>query len=76
MLLHLRAKHLTVAQSQFSKIRQQLSRFLMFMFQIFSDMLSELDFDSDGQISLEEWLKGGMENIPLQVLLGLDVVSI
>ena len=48
----------------------------MFTFQIFSDMLSELDFDSDGQISLEEWLKGGMENIPLQVLLGLDVVSI
>ena len=43
-------------------------------FQIFSDMLSELDFDSDGQISLDEWLKGGMENIPLQVLLGLDVV--
>ncbi|XP_065052718.1 diacylglycerol kinase beta-like isoform X2 [Rhopilema esculentum] len=40
---------------------------------IFSDMLSELDFDSDGQISLDEWLKGGMENIPLQVLLGLDV---
>eukprot|EP00794_Sanderia_malayensis_P003620 gene3620-4131_t len=40
---------------------------------IFSDMLSELDFDSDGQISLEEWLKGGMGNIPLQVLLGLDV---
>ncbi len=44
--------------------------------QIFSDMLSELDFDSDGQISLEEWLKGGMNNIPLQVLLGLDVVCI
>ena len=39
-------------------------------------MLAELDFDSDGQISLDEWLKGGMNNIPLQVLLGMDVVCI
>ncbi|XP_057293512.1 diacylglycerol kinase beta-like isoform X1 [Hydractinia symbiolongicarpus] len=40
---------------------------------ILTDMLAEMDFDADGQISMEEWVKGGMNNIPFLVLLGMDV---
>uniref|UniRef100_A0A8C5BZW9 Diacylglycerol kinase n=1 Tax=Gadus morhua TaxID=8049 RepID=A0A8C5BZW9_GADMO len=38
---------------------------------VLKDLMGAIDVDGSGSVNLDEWIKGGMNNVPLLVLLGL-----
>uniref|UniRef100_A0A8C7GQF2 Diacylglycerol kinase n=1 Tax=Oncorhynchus kisutch TaxID=8019 RepID=A0A8C7GQF2_ONCKI len=42
---------------------------------VLKDMMTAMDADSSGAVTLQEWIQGGMNNVPLLVLLGLKARS-
>uniref|UniRef100_A0A8C7GR48 Diacylglycerol kinase n=1 Tax=Oncorhynchus kisutch TaxID=8019 RepID=A0A8C7GR48_ONCKI len=42
---------------------------------VLKDMMTAMDADSSGAVTLQEWIQGGMNNVPLLVLLGLKMAE-
>ncbi|XP_045062973.1 diacylglycerol kinase alpha isoform X1 [Coregonus clupeaformis] len=42
---------------------------------VLKDMMTAIDADSSDTVSLDEWVEGGMNNVPLLVLLGLKMTQ-
>uniref|UniRef100_A0A8C4ZJQ9 Diacylglycerol kinase n=1 Tax=Gadus morhua TaxID=8049 RepID=A0A8C4ZJQ9_GADMO len=49
--------------------------FIYNLFIVLKDLMGAIDVDGSGSVNLDEWIKGGMNNVPLLVLLGLKMTE-
>ncbi|XP_052466344.1 diacylglycerol kinase, alpha b isoform X1 [Carassius gibelio] len=72
---HLDSKEVDKMVTQMMQAAEYLGWDVTELKPVLRDTLKAIDIDSSGTLSQQEWIQGGLNNIPLLVLLGLKVAE-